>query len=99
MTADNRTVLLTGASGHLGQVICNKLSELKYNIIITDTDSTSLQNLRDNIITEHDISIQAKSCNLASYDDRCKLGKFISSKCDQLYCIINAAAFVGEINL
>lgn len=44
----NKTCLITGGSGYFGEVLCNKLLENNYNVIIVDLHQTNLkhQNLK-----------------------------------------------------
>ena len=58
---DTRTVLITGATGGLGQSIANEFHEKKFHLILTGTNDAKLEALR----SKFDKNTNVIKCNLA----------------------------------
>tara|TARA_Y100000589_G_C27198381_1_gene648154 strand:- start:6417 stop:7220 length:804 start_codon:yes stop_codon:yes gene_type:complete len=94
-----RNLILTGATGFLGQTITKLLAEIGYNLIIVDLDTEKLSKLKNDLIKSYDIKVDAITCNLEIEEDRNNLIKIIKDNYSQINCLINNAAFVGTRNL
>ena len=90
-----RNLILTGATGFLGQTITKLLAEIGYNLIIVDLDTEKLSKLKNDLIKSYDIKVDAITCNLEIEEDRNNLIKIIKDNYSQINCLINNAAFVG----
>ena len=94
-----KTAVVTGATGHLGRVICDTLGELKANLILLDIDSNDLSKLKTDIEDKWKVNCFAITCDLEKELDRNKAVALIKSNVERVNCLINNAAFVGDANL
>lgn len=93
MDMRGRAVLVTGASGSLGQVICETLAELGADIIAADRPGAPLDKLAN-----LDAAIKPVFCDLERQSDRDALFEMVKSQ-GRLDVLINNAAFVGTSGL
>lgn len=91
----NRNTLITGASGHLGKLICNTMAELGSNLIMIDKSGIELDSIAKDLQCKWKIEVQTYSCDLELDLDRKRMIDVILKNNDELYCLINNAAFVG----
>ena len=61
MTTENKTALITGATGGLGLAIAEEFYKKKYNLVLTGTNDTKLKLLEDKFT----INTKVIKCNLA----------------------------------
>jgi len=95
-----KTVLVTGASGHLGTSICNTMAELGADIIATDRCAESLYRLEDRLKDQFpQLSILGVQADLIREKERSELALFVGSVCDSLDVLVNNAAYVGSMDL
>src|SRR5450830_47059 len=93
MEMRGRTVLVTGAAGWLGQVICVTLAELGADIIAVDRPGSQLDNL-----TSLGGGFKPVFCDLERQTERDVLIETVK-KIGKLDVLINNAAFVGTSGL
>lgn len=83
MSLKGRSALVTGACGHIGQVICETLLELGAQVISVDRPGT----------------VCDFACDLEVQEQREELSHWASSKYPKLSILVNNAAFVGTSEL
>ena len=90
----NKNIIVTGASGGIGNSIVKKLSEFEANILATGTKIEKLEKLKSNI----------KNVNIQSFDisQSEKIEEFIENATTQfggkLDCIINNAGLTQDLS-
>lgn len=89
MGMEGRTVLVTGASGWLGRVICETVAEMEANIIAVDRPGSPLETLSD-----LGVPIESVFCDLEQQSERDTLFEVVRG-IGRLDVLINNAAFVG----
>lgn len=99
MDLQGRRALVTGATGHLGRVICATLAELGAEIILVDLPSRSFIGLQNNLRKNWKAKSIAIPCDLENEDQRIELIKQVRSDRRGLNILINNAAFVGSRRL
>jgi len=99
MNLRGRRVLVTGATGHLGQEICKTVAELGADILLLDLPNSNFKKLANYLTKKYKIKCMNLACDLEFEDDRSKTIKIINSQVKNLNIIINNAAFVGSSNL
>lgn len=99
MSMVNKSVIITGATGHLGQVIAETLAELGANLILVDRENSNFEQVESKILSNWDVKIISISCDLENEKDRKKLIDRIKFDGLNVDCLINNAAFVGSSNL
>jgi len=94
---ENKFAFVTGATGGLGNSFCRKLAEQKYNLLLTGTNSTKLENFKKQLLESHsDINIITFACDLSIIEDREKLLKFIDDKQIQINFFVCNAGYITE---
>ena len=83
MSLKGRTAIVTGACGHIGQVICETLGELGANVISVDRPGQTA----------------CFSCDLEIQEQRDELVCWIKSSYEKINILVNNAAFVGTSEL
>lgn len=58
---ENKTILVTGATGGIGKTLCDYLSSLEYNLIITSRNEENLKKMQENLQKKHNTAIYAVS--------------------------------------
>ena len=64
----NKTIVLTGSTGGLGQEIANFLGMLNANIILADRDFEKSSKLKENLLKKYDISVKQIKLDLQNLD-------------------------------
>jgi NAD(P)-dependent dehydrogenase (short-subunit alcohol dehydrogenase family) len=93
MGMDGRTVLVTGALGWLGRVICETLAEMGASVIAVDRPGSQLETLSD-----LGGSLEYLFCDLEQQSERDTLFEAVKG-IGRLDVLINNAAFVGASGL
>ena len=91
-----RTALITGAGGKLGVFISKALAELRCDLILVDHPNIDLSPIRDSLVNEWNIHVQAYHCDLEQDNQRIDLINRVRDKYENLNILINNAAFVGS---
>ena len=99
MDVRGRRALITGATGHLGELIAATLAELGYNLILVDKPGASFIDLETRLVRSWGTNIISLSCDLEIQEERDELLSCVKSDGIGLDCLINNAAFVGSSNL
>jgi len=96
---NGRTSIITGASGHLGIVICETLAELGSDLILVEKPGSDLSKIVSSIENTFKVNIEQYFCDLESPSDRAAVISSILEEYKELNCLINNAAFVGSSDL
>ena len=99
MNLKGKTVLITGATGGLGQIFAQTLAEMGANLILVDMPGSNYKALMEEVTVKWDISAQSIDCDLELLEERKKLIDTIKQQTDSLDVLINNAAFVGTTDL
>jgi NAD(P)-dependent dehydrogenase (short-subunit alcohol dehydrogenase family) len=92
-----RTALVTGASGGLGNAICDAYASLGLQILMVDKELSSLEKRKLDILKKYPkTDIQNYRCDLSSNRDRSNLIDELKMKFNKIHILVNNAAFVGS---
>lgn len=92
------TLLITGASGHIGAAFAKSVSP-EANLILVDRDQNQLEMLLGELSNHDGLAHHAFACDLSDENSRNSLVQTITQNHPQLNGIINNAAFTGDSNL
>lgn len=95
---EGKKILVTGAGGHLGRVLCEYLVFDGAEVFAVDVNQHGLDQMRAELGEQGD-SIVTFCADLASESDRVELSKSLREKTDYLDGAVFAAAFVGTSEL
>lgn len=101
MSANNlegKTVLITGATGGIGQAIAQKLAELGCNLILTSSNEESLSRLSSSL-SSYKANVDFYSADLRSIDDVYALIGYVKNKYKGIDILINSAGVFPNVNL
>jgi NAD(P)-dependent dehydrogenase (short-subunit alcohol dehydrogenase family) len=90
-----RLALITGASGALGKLIAETLAELGSDLVLSDLDASSLDELAVELRAKSSVSVKVKCCDLESEKEREALINNLREE-GRLDILVNNAAFVGN---
>ena len=96
---NNKKAVVTGATGNLGKVICDTLSEFGAEIYLVDIDLFKLKDLVNNLQSKYQNKAIPLTCNLEHEAERDILLENIINETESVDILINNAAFVGASNL
>jgi NAD(P)-dependent dehydrogenase (short-subunit alcohol dehydrogenase family) len=99
MNMRGHRVLITGATGYLGQVIAETLAEAGANLILVDRPGSSFHEVENRITKNRNIDVISLACDLEIEKERESMAKSVKSDGLGLSCLVNNAAFVGSSNL
>src|SRR5207249_3401768 len=99
MHMKGRCVLITGATGGLGQVITDTMAELGADLILVDKPGSDFQRMSDSVTRRWGVKIQCETCDLEQQDQRDELVARVKRGGARLDVLINNAAFVGTSSL
>lgn len=94
-----RWVLVTGATGHVGNIISETLAELEANLILVDQPATDLDQQKERFRSAGVVDCRSIFCDLSSPESRSKLIAEVRKEHSELNCLVNNAAFVGSSKL
>ena len=95
----NRRALITGATGFLGQVIAETLSELGADLILVDKPGSDLNYLSEKLIERWAVKIECFECDLENHNKRIDMIDKLKNEGKAINILINNAAFVGTKEL
>jgi NAD(P)-dependent dehydrogenase (short-subunit alcohol dehydrogenase family) len=98
MSMDGRTVLLTGATGGLGQYMAETVAELGGDLILVDRPGSNYIKLLDNL-NKYTSVVKCFDCDLENKNERKQLIEKIKQQELTVNVLINNGAFVGEEDL
>lgn len=96
---EGRNAVVTGALGHLGQVLTKTLALLGANLILIDQDETRLNLFADSIKREFGSRVVCYFCDLEIESSRQKMIDSVLTEFSSMSILINNAAFVGTSSL
>lgn len=91
---EGKKILVTGAAGHLGRVLCEHLVSDGAVVIAADLDHGRLKELQKEVDPRGQ-SISVFRADLANQDDRIQLASAVSKQHEHIDGAVFAAAFVG----
>lgn len=94
-----RRVLITGATGGLGQIIAETLAEMGASLILVDRPSSDWKVVQDSLSQRWGTSVCCEECDLEQEEQRAALVASVKRGGTALHGLINNAAFVGTANL
>lgn len=92
---DNKTIIVTGASGHLGMSISNALSMIGADLILIDLNSSRLSALKTKLLKNNPCNIQTIRADLAIEKDVLKIVSNIKTKKISIDGLVNTIGMVG----
>ena len=98
MDMDNRTTLITGATGGLGQHMAETIAELGGALILVDKPGSDYLFLME-ILKKYKCNVECIDCDLESDEQRIELMQQIDRKDLPVDVLINNAAFVADTDL
>lgn len=96
---EGRTVLLTGAAGHLGRTLAAAFAELGGALVLVDRDATALAACATALREAHDVAVAVHACDLEDEGARQSLVATLVAAGRPLHVLVNNAAFVGTSDL
>lgn len=99
MDMRGRRALITGATGHLGQIMTETLAELGADLILVDRVGSNFRDLEKHLTDTWNVNVVSMSCDLEIEKERDSMIDKIKSDGLGLNCLINNAAFVGSSKL
>ena len=92
----NKTVLITGAAGHIGSYLSTYYESQGSKLILIDYDKQKISNLKNQIKSKSSFFYQ---CDLSKKNNLKNLIKKIKNKFNKIDIIIHTASFVGTSKL
>lgn len=99
MNMHGHRVLITGATGYLGQVIAETLAEVGADLILVDRPCSNFLDLEEKLTKKWSVKIISLGCDLEDENERNSMIRAVKSDGAGLSCLINNAAFVGSSDL
>lgn len=94
-----KRALITGATGHLGQVFCDTFAALGADLILVDRPGSELVQLCSTLKSRYPTEVRTIECDLEQQGSREGLIKVVGEQYKQLNILVNNAAFVGDSDL
>jgi len=92
-----KTVLVTGATGGLGNAFVYEFCKMGYNLFLTGTNDVKLQNLKQELLKQFpSLNILTKSCDLSSLESRKEFTEYLIANNIQIRFLVNNAGFITE---
>ena len=92
---DNKTIVITGASGYIGSSISSSLSMLGADLILVDINKEKLSKLSNNIKNHNPVNIKIIKADLSKPKDVSKILKYISDNKLVINGLVNSIGMVG----
>lgn len=99
MNLEGRVALVTGGSGHIGQVACESLAELGAAIVVLDMNRGSCIDTAESIRSTYGVDTHALTMDLTDEDAVRSVPESLQSKFGRLDILIHCAALVGTSEL
>jgi NAD(P)-dependent dehydrogenase (short-subunit alcohol dehydrogenase family) len=93
---ENKTILVTGSSGHLGRSIVKQFAGAGARLILADLKSNEETELEIQSYESMGINVEIFQVNLELQESRNELVNFVNNNYECLDVLINNAAFVGD---
>ncbi|MCU0618295.1 MAG: SDR family oxidoreductase [Gemmatimonadaceae bacterium] len=94
-----RTVLVTGAAGHLGRALADAFAELGASLVLVDRDAVALATVATALRDQHGTAVTVHACDLEDEGARQALLGTLVAAATPLHVLVNNAAFVGTSDL
>lgn len=95
----NKTLIITGAGGFLGQALCENHLLESARLILLDRKIKLIDNLKKSINYSSNIDFQFYSCDFENPTERKKMFALIAKDNPVIHGVVNCAALVGDSNL
>jgi NAD(P)-dependent dehydrogenase (short-subunit alcohol dehydrogenase family) len=95
----NKTVVVTGATGHLGTAMASAFAELGAKLVLIDLDEDSLSELASSLAKSYDLKTSIYSCDFSDPESRRNQISNIARDIEVVDVLVNNAAFVGSSKL
>lgn len=86
-------VLITGATGGIGQKIAEALAEKKYELILLSRNINDLNILKQNLVEKNNCNVQVIASDVSNYEDL----KIKLNVINEIDVIINCAGILGPV--
>lgn len=95
---EGRVILVTGATGGIGEAVCRRLAEAKATVVLLDKDLKALEGLYDRIVAEGGPEPAIYPMNLegASFDHYPEVAQRIREGLGRLDGLLHTAAVLGK---
>lgn len=94
---ENITILITGATGGLGQEFCKQFLQNNNHLIITSTSLEKASNLKADLLARNNsVKITAIKCDFLEESDINNLAEYIETNNIQLDYLVNNAGYITE---
>lgn len=96
-TMKENYVLITGATGGLGNAFCRQFANSGYNLFLTATNTNRLNLLKEDLLKEYpQIEIEVFACDLSNTQSICNLTDYIAENKFMLSFIVSNAGYITE---
>ena len=96
---NKKNILITGATGKIGEKLSLRFASLKSNLILTDTNLKSLESLKNKIKKKNLTNVNIYKCDLLYEQEIIKFCNDIKKNKLKIDIIVNNAAFTGVTNM
>lgn len=97
---EGKSVLITGAAGHIGLKVAETFAELGARLVLCDRDGDSLERVENHLKGLWlSCDVNHFVCDLENEDARMELSKYTCRQKDGIYAFVHCAAFVGTSSL
>jgi short-subunit dehydrogenase len=91
MTQENETVLITGASSGIGEALTWIFARHGYSLILVARSADKLEQLADELASEHDVTVSVRPVDLAEAGSAESLARSLQRKGQQVDILVNNA--------
>jgi NAD(P)-dependent dehydrogenase (short-subunit alcohol dehydrogenase family) len=99
ISMNNRTALITGATGGLGRVVADTFAELGASLVLVDREGSDFESLKKSLNDRWSVSVDVHACDLEQQKERLDLISKVKEDKKSLSVLVNNAAFVGSSDL
>ena len=99
MNLSGRRAMITGASGHLGQTMCETLAKLGADVILLDLRENGLTEIADRLAADFGAKVEIRVVDLEDEEQIVSFCSDLKKDGRPLDILVNNAAFVGTSNL
>ena len=94
---EKKYVIVTGATGGLGNAFCNELIKKNKNLILSATKQDRLDELKSKLLElNSSVDLVCKNCNMADEKSRKEFFDFIKNGQYQIEMLVNNAGYITE---
>jgi NAD(P)-dependent dehydrogenase (short-subunit alcohol dehydrogenase family) len=92
-------VLITGATGHLGEVFAETFAELGADLVLVDRPGSAFDDLQERVSDKWHVNVVSVACDMEFEEERVTMIERVKRDSLSLSCLVNNAAFGGTSNL